>query len=63
MGSYLHIKELKKKAINLENEAKKEKQNKNFKKAAKLFLESSKIYGEIGDEKIKNGLLQITILL
>ncbi|CAB3288870.1 diguanylate cyclase (GGDEF domain) with PAS/PAC sensor [Methanocaldococcus lauensis] len=63
MTSYSHIKELKKKAINLENEAKKEMQNKNFKKAAELFLESSKIYDEIRDEKNKNGLLQITILL
>jgi tetratricopeptide (TPR) repeat protein len=49
----ISIRELRKQAVNLENEAKKEKQNKNYKKSAELFLEASKIYEKIGDERNK----------
>jgi len=49
----ISIRELRKQAVNLENEAKKEKQNKNYKKSAELFLEASKIYEKIGDERYK----------
>ena len=49
----ISIKELRKQAVNLEDEAKKEKQNKNYKKSAELFLEASKIYEKIGNERNK----------